>query len=240
MKPSHPLRLAAALLLLAFPAASRVAAQAYTPPPPPLTPCVPTKKLPCNPPATLPPPPAPEKFPFPGDPPAPATQPPAAAPHAAAPADPASRFPFPGEEPSTPPPGPASSSSSSSSSASRATADPDPPAPAIKDAASPEPTRPSRRRRLPKSEDLDARETKDLEVSNYYFSTGDFQAAYNRAKDALRLYPDDPEAHFALAQAAAKLNKTGESQAEYRTYLQLEPDGPHLKAAAKALGNTPK
>ena len=84
-------------------------------------------------------------------------------------------------------------------------------------------------------EDPDERAAKDLEVSHFYLTSGDFLGAYNRAKDAVRLFPDDAEAHFALAAAAEKLKKNDEAVAEYRSYLKLEPDGDHVKVAQRAL-----
>ena len=66
-------------------------------------------------------------------------------------------------------------------------------------------------------------------------STGDYLAAYNRAKDALRLYPDDENAHIALAVAADKLKKTTEAAAEYHAYLKMAPDGDKAKVAQHAL-----
>ncbi len=264
-----------AILLAGLLAPARTLAQAYTPPPPPLTtaPCVPTKKDPCPAPPA-PPPPTTDKFPFPGDsapPPAigsvddPSVKPaPGAASKSAGGGDP---FPFPGESPGAgaapsgskaapdeaggadkfPFPGlpglpgdgaGSSSSSSSSSSGSGATdsgeASSDPAKPRLKDEGSAGST-PSSRRKLAKVEDLDEREAKDLEVSHFYLTTGDFLGAYNRAKDAIRIDPDDPEAHFALAAAAQKLKKNDEAVAEYTSYLKLEPDGDHVKVAKRAL-----
>ncbi len=220
----------------------------YQPPPPPLTtaPCIPTKKDPCTASAPAPklPPSTVEQFSFPGDhpgsasngttkpvvgKPASATQPGSAVHGAPSPVD---KFPFPGEPDASP------TSSSSSSSSSSSDTDPDNAAeknhPPLKDVGSSELTR-TRRRHLPKVEDLDHREEEDLQVSHYYFTTGDFQASYLRAVDAVKTIPDDPEAHFALAQAAQRLKKNQEAIAEYGTYLKLEPDGDKAKPALKAL-----
>jgi tetratricopeptide (TPR) repeat protein len=241
----------------------------YTPPPPPLIPgpCKPTKDFPCTPlPSSVPPPDAPaDKFPFPGDVPAgdksaaqnpadPAANPaanqaqksfpfPEDADKPAAPTTPtpaAKAFPFPGE-----PDSPASSSSSSSSSSS-ASADPIPDEsdkPALTDKGSSGSTRLDRmhRRLLDKVEDLDKREADDLEVSHYYATTGNFQASYLRAQDAVKTIPDDPLAHFALAESARRLNKKDEAISEYRVYLKLDPEGEKAKAAQRALAElTPK
>jgi hypothetical protein len=230
-------------------AASAACAQQYTPPPPPLTtaPCVATKKNPCDQPPSTTPPAAPDKFPFPGDTPAPASQTPAQTVNPAAPAD---KFPFPGEPPATPaapttpaarqfpfPGEPADSSSSSSSSSyssSSSDSSTDDDKPALADKGSSGSTR-AQRRKLPKIEDPNDREAEDLQVAHYYSTTGNFLAAYNRAKDAVKTIGDDPMAHFALAESAAKLKKTDEAIAEYKLYLKLDPDGEKVKQSQRAL-----
>ena len=209
-------------------------AQAYTPPPPPLTtaPCVPTKKEPCttqtHPAPTSLPPATADKFPFPGEPPTPArgdnAQPNPSTPTATNP------NPFPGE------PSDASSSSSKPDTAPV----PGEPTPedgdksALKDAGSTGSTR-FQRRQLAKVEDLDRRELEDIDVSRYYISTGNFPAAYARAQDALRLYPEDENAHLVLAVAAEKLKKKDEAVSEYKAYLKLAPDGDKAKQAQRAV-----
>lgn len=97
--------------------------------------------------------------------------------------------------------------------------------------------RSSRRRPLPKVEDLGRRESEDLQVSRYYASTGNHIAAYMRAKDAVRVVPGDSAAHFALAEAAAALKKTDEAVAEYRASLQLAPQGDNAAKARRALAS---
>ncbi len=87
-------------------------------------------------------------------------------------------------------------------------------------------------------EDLNHRESEDLEIARYYMSTGNYLASLNRAKDAVRLFPDDPEAHFALALAAQKMKIKDQAIAEYQAYLKLEPDGDHAKDAQRALKET--
>ena len=82
---------------------------------------------------------------------------------------------------------------------------------------------------------MDKRESTDVEVSRYYFSTGDFKAAYLRAKDAVSIYADDEAAHLALAQSADRLGKRGEAVAEYNVFLKLDPDGPKSKLVRQAL-----
>ncbi len=79
------------------------------------------------------------------------------------------------------------------------------------------------------------RATEDLKVSKYYEQTGNLNAAYMRAKDAVKHQPNDPDTHFALAHIAQKLNKRDEAIAEFNTYIKLDPDGLSIKQAQKAL-----
>ncbi len=243
--------------------ASQALAQAYTPPPPKLTPgaCVPTKEFPCDPPVpkTPPVPAKTDEFPFPGENPgaspgpAPSQQSAPAADSGAPKPSPSQQFPSPGEPagtPSAPPPTnkksafpfpgePADTSSSSSSSSSSAGDDPAADAPSadqppLKDAGSTGSTR-FQRKHLAKVEDLDHRELEDLDVSHYYYTTGNFPAAYARAQDAVKLYPDDENAHFALGAAAEKLGKKDEAVTEYQAYLKLAPDGTKAKQVTRSL-----
>ncbi len=181
--------------------------------------------------------PAPARFPYPGEAPtsppgssAPEELPPSQAP-APQPDTTAKRFPYPGD--SSTPSSSNSDSSSSSSSSSRASG-PESPAP---DEAGSEG---SVRRKLPKPQRIQSdedREAEDLTVAKFYRQSGNLQAAYLRAKDAVKVQPDDPEAHFALAEVAQRLDKKAEAEAEFRAYLKLDPDGDRVKAAQKALAS---
>lgn len=75
----------------------------------------------------------------------------------------------------------------------------------------------------------------DLSIAKYYVQSGNKMGAYLRAKDAVKIQPDYPEAHFALGEAAKRLNKKEEAVAEFTAYLKLSPDGEKSKAAEKAL-----
>ena len=83
--------------------------------------------------------------------------------------------------------------------------------------------------------DPNERGAEDIEVSQFYLTSGNFQAAYLRAKDATANLPADPGAHLALAEAANRLNKTDEAKAEYDATLKLDPNDVQLKAVKKAL-----
>lgn len=226
-------------------------AQAYTPPPPPLQfgPCVPTKEFPCDPPQNAPAKTGPvvspatpdqgrpasgQPFPFPGEPTGTAAVP-ASAP-AQKPAD-SSRFPFPGEpahDSSPDAPVPATSSSSSSSGDPGASPASDPDNAGLKDAGSAGSTR-FERKKLIVPEDLDKREAEDLDVSHYYLTTGNFIGAYARAQDAVKLNPEDEQAHFALGSAAEKMKKKDEAIQQYTLYLKMAPDGTKAKQVATAI-----
>jgi len=75
----------------------------------------------------------------------------------------------------------------------------------------------------------------DIDVSHFYLQTGDYVGAYMRAQDAVKLYPDDENAHYALAVSAEKMKKIPEAIAAYKTYLQLAPDGDKAKQVKTAL-----
>jgi Tfp pilus assembly protein PilF len=67
-----------------------------------------------------------------------------------------------------------------------------------------------------------------------------YQGAYLRAKDAVKIQPEYSATHFALAQVAEKMKKKDEAIAEYQTYLKLDPDGEKAKDAQKALAELNK
>ena len=79
------------------------------------------------------------------------------------------------------------------------------------------------------------REAEDLSVAKFYTDTGDLQGAYLRSQDAVKTAPDDPDAHFALAAAAQRMNKRDEAIAEYKACLKLDPADKEAKEARKAL-----
>jgi hypothetical protein len=198
-----------------------------------------------------------EKFPFPGETsnspnPSPDQSPaaPSLSPTPAAKKSAQDAFPFPGENPATtvsPTPGDSSSSSSSSSSSDDTT--PDPTQPALTDKGSDgTTTQPPGRHILhrvnpigTKLQTPDEREAEDLDIAHFYTQTGDLQGAYLRSQDAVKTAPDDPDAHFALAEIARKLNKRDEAIAEYNACLKLDPLPQQASAARKALArlNTP-
>jgi hypothetical protein len=102
---------------------------------------------------------------------------------------------------------------------------------------------PAGRHKLPKpSDDVEvgslsatARAKKDVEVGNYYLSTGADQGAYARFADASKMDPTNVDAIFGLAEAARHLQRTQEAVANYKLFLDIEPEGSRAKVARKAL-----
>lgn len=192
---------------------------------------------PCTPSTNTTKPSAAEQFPFPGQPAKPASPP--DAPNSAPATNPAAvDHPF----PTAPPPrlpGDDSSSSSSSSNSRSDDANPDvDPAPDPTPDPAPGTEGSSTHRKLPKVKRVqtdDERVDEDLNVARFYMGDENFQGAYLRSKDAVKLQPDYAATHFALAVAAQKLKKKDEAVAEYKAYLKLDPDGEKSKAAHDAL-----
>ncbi|MBB5057835.1 hypothetical protein HDF16_002541 [Granulicella aggregans] len=92
-----------------------------------------------------------------------------------------------------------------------------------------------KRKKAPPPQTDTERVDEDLSVAKYYGQSGNKMGAYLRAKDAVKIQPEYPEAHFVLGDAAQKLGKKDEALAEFTTYLKLAPDGERAKAAEKAL-----
>jgi tetratricopeptide (TPR) repeat protein len=179
-----------------------------------------------------------QKFPYPGDPApatAPANQPDAPKPSSPSADDPAKKFPYPGEK--NVPQDSGSTGPSSSSSSSSSAADPD--MPAATDPSDPDyvPEK-SVRHKLPKVRVLQSdedREAEDVKIAKYYGSTGNWNAAYLRSKDAVKIKPDDPDARLLLGESAHKLNKKDEAVEAYSALLKLDASDDQVKAAHKAL-----
>jgi tetratricopeptide (TPR) repeat protein len=128
-----------------------------------------------------------------------------------------------------------SSSSSGGSSSSNAAGDTDPNGDVPKDTG---------RRRLKKPSDKDiqsgslageGRAQDDVRVGRFYLGSGDFNGAYGRYSEAMRLDPTNLDAIYGLAAAAAGLHHTDEALTNYKLSLQIAPDGNDAKSARKAL-----
>ena len=173
-----------------------------------------------------------------------------------APASPAQQFPYPGEQPEgtsssgssgtgdvkpAPPGGlnDAGSSGSSSSSSqpgySSSNSDNAPSPDEPDDTSVPKKTRSSRTRPAEPVKTPTQRFSEDLEVAGFYQNIGNFNGAYMRAKDAVSISGDSPDARLALADAARKLGKLDEAEQNYKKCLQLDPVPKTKKAAEVAL-----
>jgi hypothetical protein len=93
------------------------------------------------------------------------------------------------------------------------------------------------RKRLPKvaTQTPTQREQEDLDVAAFYQNDGNYRGAYERALDAVSIAADDPDAHFALAEAARRLGKLDEAETHYKKCLTLDPVPKERKAAEGAL-----
>jgi Tfp pilus assembly protein PilF len=79
------------------------------------------------------------------------------------------------------------------------------------------------------------REAEDIKVARFYRDSGNLTGAYLRCKDAIKSQPDDPDAHFLLAEVARKLDKRDEAIAEFNALLKLDASPEQIKTAHKAL-----
>lgn len=75
----------------------------------------------------------------------------------------------------------------------------------------------------------------DVSVGQYYLESRNWKAALSRFESALVLAPDEPEVYWGLAEADRHLGNFAEARANYQKLLDYDPDGPHGKAARKAL-----
>ncbi len=191
-----------------------------------------TAPAPCKPSADTSKPSTAQQFPFPGEPARPAAEP--SAPASAQPkGSAATEHPFPT---TSPPRLPDADSSGSSSSSSGSSSDDPNAAPDSGPPLSGEGS--STHRRLPKVKRVqtdDERVDEDLNVAKFYMGDENFQGAYLRAKEAVKIQPDYSAAHFTLGQVAEKMKKKDEAIVEYKTYLKLDPDGEQAKQAKRAL-----
>jgi len=96
-------------------------------------------------------------------------------------------------------------------------------------------TRPSRNRPAEAVKTPTQRFDEDLQVAGFYQKDGNFMGAYLRAKDAVSISGDNPDARLALADAARKLGKLDEAEQNYKKCLALDPVPKTKKAAEAAL-----
>jgi Tfp pilus assembly protein PilF len=103
------------------------------------------------------------------------------------------------------------------------------------DTVHPTKTRPSRNKPAEPVKTSTQRFAEDLQVASFYQGIGNFSGAYMRAKDAVSISGDSPDARLALAEAARKLGKLDEAEQNYKKCLELDPIPKTKKAAEIAL-----
>jgi tetratricopeptide (TPR) repeat protein len=79
--------------------------------------------------------------------------------------------------------------------------------------------------------------SEDIEVGKFELERKNWKAALSRFESALVLSPDDPEVYWGLAESERGLGQFAEARANYKKLLDYDPDGPHGKAARKALND---
>jgi hypothetical protein len=77
----------------------------------------------------------------------------------------------------------------------------------------------------------------DIEVGKFELERKNWKAALSRFESALALSPEDPEVYWGLAESERGLGQFAEARANYKKLLDYDPDGPHGKAARKALND---
>lgn len=85
-----------------------------------------------------------------------------------------------------------------------------------------------------------SRVTDDVKVGRFYLRDGDLAGAEARFKDALQHDPEDPDAHFAMAELLLKQKRNVDAAAQLKRYLELAPDDEHTKDAKKMLAKLGK
>ena len=202
--------------------------------------------------------PKPDGNPFPGEPQkAPAGQEPTKKPDAAKPAGGDNDNPFPGEssdapilpvDPNTPesaPAGRADARKTNSDGDGDPVKSPDGGAPAADDGFS---SSNSGLTHVPAGDDTETKPGKsakkktreqvvkeNLDIGQFYIDRKNWRAAQGRFQDALLLDGENADAVWGLAEAERHLNLYDKAAEHYKLFLSYDPDGPHGKAARKAL-----
>jgi tetratricopeptide (TPR) repeat protein len=75
----------------------------------------------------------------------------------------------------------------------------------------------------------------DLDTGEFYAEKKNWKAAQSRFADAFALDKENADAVWGLAEAERHLQMFKEASEHYQLFLSYDPDGPHSKAARKAL-----
>ncbi|MGA8270423.1 MAG: hypothetical protein WB919_02620 [Candidatus Sulfotelmatobacter sp.] len=76
---------------------------------------------------------------------------------------------------------------------------------------------------------------KSIEVGDFYFKRGNYRAAEERYREALRYKDNDAVATIKLAVSLEKLGILDDARLEYESYLKILPHGPEAGQAQKAI-----
>jgi len=76
---------------------------------------------------------------------------------------------------------------------------------------------------------------KSIEVGNFYYKRGNYRAAEDRYREALRYKENDALATIRLAVCLEKLGVLDDARSEYESYLKILPHGPESEQAQKAI-----
>ncbi len=76
---------------------------------------------------------------------------------------------------------------------------------------------------------------KSIEVGNFYYKRGNYRAAEDRYREALRYKENDAAATIRLAVCLEKLGVLDDARSEYESYLKILPHGPESEQAQKAI-----
>jgi len=76
----------------------------------------------------------------------------------------------------------------------------------------------------------------DLDVGGFYIEKKNWKAAQARYAAAFALDKENVDAVWGLAEAERHLGLNKEAADHYTLFLSYDPDGPHSRAARKALG----
>jgi tetratricopeptide (TPR) repeat protein len=75
----------------------------------------------------------------------------------------------------------------------------------------------------------------NLDVGEFYLEKKNWKAAQSRFQDAFTLDSESPDALWGMAEAERHLELLDKAREHYQLFLAYDPEGPHGKAARKAL-----
>ncbi len=76
---------------------------------------------------------------------------------------------------------------------------------------------------------------KEVQIGNFYFKKGSYQAAANRFLEATKWNPNYAEAYYRLGEACGKLKDRDAARKAYEKFLELEPNTKRAESVRKSL-----